>query len=229
MMSALGLMLFTGAAQAEEPVVTAPHPQHQPVAQAVAPAVARLMAAAPKARLMVIPFNGAPAQITGLKVATQGADHEARARDFLARFPVLPAKAGELELVDVRAVAGRHSVMFRQTHGGLPIWERSAVITLNDAGEVVSLTSSLVAVQGVRVGAVSEQEARLKAARAVFGAKADASVTKQAARALVAQQTSDADQVWIVSLSPTADMLRPLAIVSAATGEVLAIRDHSAR
>lgn len=200
-----------------------------PVAQTPEQALARLLATSPQAKHQAIPLDGSPALITGLSVPTTGATWDARARHFLAAFPVLPASLDTLRVVETRSASGRHSVMFAQTVGGLHVWERSAVVTMDDAGRVLTLTSSLIRVEAVARGGVDEQAARIAAARAVLGPKADASVTKQAAQVLIAQPGS-AEQVWMVSLdafSPT--LMRPLVFVSAVTGQVLAIRDHSMR
>lgn len=218
--------LLAGAASAQTPALPAPHPT--PDVTTTAPALDRLMAVSPGATLQRVPFDGSPALIVGLSVATSGADWSARALDFVTRWPVLPAGASSLRVAEVRSLAGRHSVTLAQSAQGVHVFERSAVITMDDAGKVVSLTSSLIKLGAVARGDVAEQAARASAAKAVFGDGADASVSLDAARVIIAS-VGQAEEVWMVSLSPAPPLLRPLVFVSTTTGRVVGVRDHSAR
>lgn len=92
----------------------------------------------------------APRRLSGLRVATTGADAGERARHFLAAHGELVGIAGDARVDEVRAVAlpdraaaRLHTVRLTPRWRGLPIDGRSLVVRLDDEGHVTSLAGEL--------------------------------------------------------------------------------------
>lgn len=113
--------------------------------------------------------SGAPRLVTGLSVALDGADVEAKARAFVTRF------GGELGVaptaLQVDAVEGR-SVRLRQVHDGLLV--QGATLTLRFDAEgptarLIHFNNETRRVRKARAAKITVEQARAVAAQAVLG------------------------------------------------------------
>jgi Zn-dependent metalloprotease len=115
--------------------------------------------------------NARPALISGIAVPTRGSTAALRAQDFLARHATLLG-AADFEVVDVQRNAQRTLVRLAQQYGGVPVADRSVVLTLNAEGavtRVINDTAPLVEVTPARIGA---DEAARRAFAHIHGAAA---------------------------------------------------------
>ncbi len=188
-----------------------------------------LRAAQPNARVVTSPGHVYPSMISGLRVATEGDTMQARAAQFLARWgEVIGVEVSELEAMETRAAAGRHSVRFQLSWQGVPVYGRGVTVKLDDSGVVRSLASDLAPVTGVRRGQLGDDAARLLAAHALLGPDAPRDLPTRAARVIL-MDAGGAEEVWMITMPPSAKLLRPLVFISTVDGRVVALRDHAAR
>ncbi len=178
-------------------------------------ALGRLTASQPDLR--VVWRDGGPSLLTGLRVPTQGTTPMARVSHFLGAHAALLNGA---ELVPEAVVSrGRRTVVrLTQQHGGRPVLDRSATITLDAEGQVTAVhnpTRALVEVAPARIDAA---QARALAVEAVLGRPAPAVAAKATARAVVLARGDVGVAAFEVRV------LDRVVRVDAAAGEVLGVQ-----
>ncbi|MCA9538160.1 MAG: PepSY domain-containing protein [Myxococcales bacterium] len=173
------------------------------------------------------PGQPTPALLTGLRVPTEGATPRARAEAFLWLNPELVG-ADAVDFIEANQVSGRTIVRFRPQHAGLPVLDRSVVVTLDDAGNVISLGGDTAPITRFNRATIDEETARLIAQRKVTGAAADAPVAlaPSVVRKAVVAFAGVGTEVYEVELSrqPLAEHL--VVRIDAHTGEILSVRNR---
>lgn len=102
-----------------------------------------------------------PKLVTGLTIATEGADAEARARGFAADHEaLLGVSADELVHERTERQRARTSVRFRLVREGLPVLDRTLVVALDEQNRVLSVTNDLLPVGEVPEASIGSGEAR---------------------------------------------------------------------
>lgn len=113
--------------------------------------------------------NAHPTLLTGIRIATTGADPASRARDFIARHTALLG-ASDFIIDDIDAQRGRTLVRMHQEHAGLTVADRSLVLTLDADGAVTRVVNDAAPVRRVEVARFDAEAAARKALEHVHGA-----------------------------------------------------------
>lgn len=114
-------------------------------------------------------FRNAPALVTGLRIAPEGETQQERAEAFLAEWSerLLGLSVSDLVFAGTEGARDRTSIRYQQFHQGLPVTGRFVLVTLNDAGEVLSVSNDTVGIAQVEAGGLAEVNARAIAFAAV--------------------------------------------------------------
>lgn len=111
-----------------------------------------------------------PALISGIRIATTGATPTQRALHFVRQHGALLA-ARDFEVSDVQT--GEHTrVRLIQRHAGVPVADRSLVLTLDAAGAVVRVVNDAAPLVTVTPARIDAADAARRAYEHVHGAAA---------------------------------------------------------
>lgn len=230
--AALGLAL-SASAHAAPPDVA----ERQAVKRAAIDAVERLQQQNPAVRATWSGTAMTPRVVTGMRTATVGATPEARALSFVAAHPELVGvTAGQLGHMETKTSRGRTVVRFQQLHQGLPVLDRTLVITLDTSddgpAQVMIVTSDIRTIRGpLPAATVTERTARDTAIRAAWATPEGTATPDAAARAqqVVVADMTGARVMWRVEVQrrPVVDRIEVL--VDGASGDVRGLRNRAIR
>ncbi len=173
-------------------------------------------------------FADAPAQITGIRVATTGETLTERAQDFLRRHErALGLEGVTLVVSGTHRIGKRTTVKFGQRIGDLEVWGKDARVTLDPQGFVLGFTSSASRLGQVLRGPVSAPKARTAAAQGVLG-NASATPLVTAPTRVVLATPAGAVVVWraVVTRRPLVDLVEVL--IDTRDGRVVSTRQIGA-
>ena len=165
LLSAAWLCLSATGASAQVAPGTTPATQTHPV-NVLPPSLPPALAAG---KVVLRQPSGAPRLVTGLTVALDGADVEAKARTFVTRFGADLGVSPTALQVD--AVEGR-SVRLRQVHDGLLVQGATLTLRFDTEGpsaRLIHFNNETRRVRKTRAATVSVEQARTLAAQAVLG------------------------------------------------------------
>lgn len=114
--------------------------------------------------------NAHPTLVTGIRVPTRGADAAARVLDFVARHRDLIG-AKDFRIVDVDA-GERTLVRLTQLHQGVPVADRSLVITLDSDQAVIRVVNDCAPLRQVEAARLDTAAAARAALESVHGGAA---------------------------------------------------------
>lgn len=109
-----------------------------------------------------------PTVITGLAIQAPGADAMAQAGAFLEANALLTAGATLVPL-EASTRRGRTVVRLGQMYGELPVLDREATVTVDEAGQIIAFHSQAAPLQAVKRALITPEEAREAALRYVLG------------------------------------------------------------
>lgn len=178
-------------------------------------AVARLQAHQPQVR--VVWRGEGPSLITGLRLPTQGAEPLARAADFLVNHGALLG-AAQWRPEAVTRQGARAVVRLSQQHGGHPVLDRSATLTLDADGAVIAVHGARPPLAEVAQATIDAARAVHLATTAVVGHPAPAVAAKATARPVVLAQGAYGAQGYEVRV------LDRVVRVDAAAGQVVGVQ-----
>lgn len=168
---------------------------------------------------------GAPRLLTGLRAATEGAEPLARAAHFLGQHGAALNLPGGLTPVAFETAghslpgeAAFTRVRLVQRVDGVPVLDRSAVLTLDAEGRVRSLSSDAVPLRAVAPARIAAETAVVLAVEAVLGRMDFAVAAKASARPVVLAVGDEGVAGFEVRV------LHAVVRVDAAAGAVLAVR-----
>jgi hypothetical protein len=184
----------------------------------LSPALPPSIVPAPEAVVARWHGSGTPRLLRGLHAPTEGAEPLARAADFLSRHGAAVGLPPALRPVSARALARGTRVVLEQVVAGLPVLDRSAVITLDAAGAVVAVSSDLEPLTAPMAARVDAAGARGAAARAV-GVPAEGPVAARAQVRAVALALGD-----VAHAAYEVRLLDRVVRVDGRSGEVLSVR-----
>lgn len=166
--------------------------------------------------------TGQPALLSQLAVPTRGADLRARAQWFAERYGAPLGWARELDFAADTARLGSQRVRVSQRHNGLPVLDRSAVLSFDSEGQLRSLSGDLRALRHVAPARIEAEAAIRLAQRAALGEAADggaqgAFIEKATARPVVLARGDEGVMGFEVRLALW------VVRVDAAQGEVISV------
>lgn len=136
-------------------------------------------------------------------------------------------RGDELQLWQASRTGDRTAVRVNQTvqspFGRLIVLDRAAVLTVDRAGRLLSITSDLLAAGDVGAGSVSEKSARELAKEAAMPGRS-ASATAVSARRAAWATLAGTRPVWAVDVTGSAAAERFAVIIDAISGAALAVR-----
>jgi hypothetical protein len=165
--------------------------------------------------------------VTRLRVPTTGSSDDARAMSFLSTWgPALGLDGVEYAFVRVIGMNGLRAVHLQQVHQGLPVYQRYVVVTLDDAGEVRSLSSDAMPLRSVDGMEISESVAKAAASAAVYhGRLPEGVMAPMSARQVVVADSASAVTAWHVQVAALPMMTPVDVLVDGRDGRVLLVRD----
>ncbi len=171
--------------------------------------------------------DGTPRVLSGVEYAVTPGNPEAMAREYLAQnASTLRSATGEFEYRSTRSGRAGHNVRFRQTVAGVPVWAPETVINIDNQNRVQFVLNEFrpnVSVPSV-VPVIDEASARQ---RAFDHLSVSGDLLTDETNLVIYPTENDARLAWSVRVVPGSPIGDWEAIVDAATGEFLRVKDHA--
>lgn len=204
-------------------LLSAPQPTRAQAVPAARGSLHAVMQENPRAHAQWRLGQPAPSLITGLRIPTAGVTPEHRAQNFVATHAgLIGVPAAELSAQAVQSSAGRVSVRFQQVYRGLPVYQRSLVVTMDTDGNVITLNNSTLPITQLGAPRLSLERA-LTLAHAQTK-RASGNLTTSAPERVIIAQPGHAAEAALVRVAHPGTLQSASLLVDLSTGAIRSLR-----